>query len=418
MIIVAMNHMLHRTVAILSLSLALVSLLLLSAIFAIPALGATDVRPTVALSYQVEPAILMPGDSGTVTISLNNMATGEIYVREDNKTFDMNAYILSATLGENSNIDVQDSVYSNVGLMGPGDTLELTFNIKAKKGIENSVHFLNFQLIGGSDMYDLNYKIPVKVDDRDLKLIVSNLPSTVMNEITTITLDVVNTRANDVSSVIVKSDGDGVIFTPSEVFVGTITGGNSSTATFTLDTMDSSSGAKDVSFSASYYNGDNLHSSSDMSDTINVVEQSSLLLTAIEIEDSGSKYSITGDINNVGTTDAKNVMVSVVESDDVEPIQPYANYFIGTLEADDFSSFELSARVSGDITSIPVLIEFRNTDNAYTSITETIDLGKNSIVGSGSSEGMSPIVIGAIVISAIAIIGIIGLSWKKRKENE
>ncbi len=238
-----------------------------------------------------------------------------------------------------------------------------------------------------------------------------------MNEIATITLDIVNTRANDVTSVIAKPVGDGVVFTPSEVFVGTITAGNRSTATFTLDTMGSSSGVKDVSFSASYFNGDNLHQSAEVSTTINVVEQSSLLLTAIEIEDIGTKYSITGDINNVGTTDAKNVMVSVVESDDVEPIQPYANYFIGTLEADDFSSFELSARVSSDITSIPVLIEFRNTDNAYTSITETIDLGSNSIIGSGSSDGMSPIVIGAIVISAIAIIGIIGYSWKKRKES-
>ncbi len=395
----------------------IVAVLLLLAICAVPAAGDTDVRPTVALDYQVEPAVLMPGDSGTVTITLNNMATGEIYVREDNKTFDMNAYILSATLGGNSNIDILDSSYTNVGLMGPGDTLELTFNIKAKEDIHNSVHFLNFELVGGSDMYDLNYKIPVKVDGRDLKLIVSNLPSTVMNEIATITLDIVNTRANDVTSVIAKPVGDGVVFTPSEVFVGTITAGNRSTATFTLDTMGSSSGVKDVSFSASYFNGDNLHSSAEVSTTINVVEQSSLLLTAIEIEDIGTKYSITGDINNVGTTDAKNVMVSVVESDDVEPIQPYANYFIGTLEADDFSSFELSARVSGDITSIPVLIEFRNTDNAYTSITETIDLGSNSIIGSGSSDGMSPIVIGAIVISAIAIIGIIGYSWKKRKES-
>ena len=152
MIIVTINYPLPGIVAV----------LLLLAICAVPAAGDTDVRPTVALNYQVEPAVLMPGDSGTVTISLNNMATGEIYVSEDDKTFDMNAYILSATLGGNSNIDILDSSYTNVGLMGPGDTLELTFNIKAKEDIQNSVHFLNFELVGGSDMYDLNYKIPVK----------------------------------------------------------------------------------------------------------------------------------------------------------------------------------------------------------------------------------------------------------------
>ncbi|MGP8322158.1 MAG: hypothetical protein ACT6FE_07560 [Methanosarcinaceae archaeon] len=404
----ATNNISYKTVAV----------LLLLVIFAIPALGDTDVRPTVALNYQVEPVVLMPGDSGTITITLNNMATGEIYVREDDKTFDMNAYILSATLGGNTNIDILDSIYTNIGLLGPGDTLQLTFNIKAKEDIQNSVHFINFELVGGSDMYDLNYKIPVKVDDRDIKLIVSNLPSTVMNEIATITLDIVNIRANDVTSVIVKPVGDGVAFTPPEVFVGTITAGNRSTATFTLNTMASSQGAKNVSFLASYFNGDNLHQSTGVSSTINVVEKSALLLTAIDIEYIGTKYTITGDINNVGTTDAKNVMLSIVESDGVEPVQPYANYFIGTLEADDFSSFELSARVSsGDITSVPVIIEFRNTDNAYTSINESIDLDKNSMTGSSSSNGMSPIVIGSIVISAIAIIGIIGYSWKKRKES-
>lgn len=388
----------------------------------VPAAGDTTVRPTVVVNYEVEPAVFMPGDTGTITISLENMATGEIYVKEDDKTFDMNAYIVSATLGGNDNIEILDDGYTNIGLLGPGDTLQLIFNIKARSDASNGVHFLYFELIGGSNMYDLNYKIPIKIDNRNLQLIMSNLPSVVINEISTITVDLVNMRPNDVSGVIVTPLGDDVFFTPSETFLGTIPTGNKSTATFTLNTMESGQGTKNISFSISYYNGDNLHQIGGTSTAINVVKRSALLLTAIEVEHIGDKYTITGDLNNVGTTDAKNVMVSVMESDDIEPIQPYANYFIGTLEADDFSSFELSARVnSTDFSGIPISIEFRNRDNVYTTITESINLDDSAQYTTSqdfSSNGnILPVAIASTAFVGLGIIGMIGYSWKKRKED-
>ena len=390
--------------------------LLLLLTFVASATGDTDVRPTVAVSYEVDPATFLPGDTGTITIVLENMATGEIYVQEDDETFDMNAYIVRATLFGDDEIDILDSGYTNIGLMGPGDTLQLTFNIKAGKDASEGVHFLNFQLVGGSDMYDLNYKVPVKIDKRSLKLIVSNLPTTLVNEISTITVDAVNIRPNEVSSVIVVPGGNDVIFTPSEVFVGSITTGNKSNATFTLNTLESAEGTKDISFSASYFNGNNLHQSNDVAITINIIRQSPLILTGIEIEHTGNRYTITGDLNNVGTTDAKNVVISAIGSDGIKPVQPYANYFVGTLEADDFSSFELSALItSGDIKTVPVLIEFRNTDNAYSSLTESITLEDGGSAVRSSEGGISTNVLIITGLAAIVIIGIIGYSWKKRK---
>lgn len=88
-----------------------------------PASGDTDIRPTVSVSYTIDPTVFMPGDTGTITITLDNMATGEIYVKEDDETFDMNAYIRSAVLGGNTDIYVLNNGYTNIGLMGPGDTL-------------------------------------------------------------------------------------------------------------------------------------------------------------------------------------------------------------------------------------------------------------------------------------------------------
>lgn len=379
----------------------------------------TEIRPTITVNYSIEPLVFMPGDTGTVTVELKNMASGEVYVQEDDETFDMNAYIASATLEGNKAIKILDGRQTDVGLLGPGDYIRLTFNIQANESASNGMHFLELEIVGGSDMYNLNYRIPVKVDDRDLKIIVSDMPPTLMKEYSTINVEVVNLRPNDITGVIVTPKGNDVGFFPSNVFVGTINGGNKSTATFTLNTMASGKGNKDMQFSATYFNGDNLHTSSGTNYNVEVVDQSALILSALEVERTGNAYSITGDINNFGTTDAKNVMISVIATENVTPVQPYEKYFVGTLESDDFSSFELSASTQGsNINEVPLLIEFRNTNNAYAYINENITLQKGIVSASNTSGGTSFAIIGLIAVICIAVLGVIAYSWKKRRNSE
>ncbi|WP_407355547.1 COG1361 S-layer family protein [Methanolobus sp. WCC5] len=396
------------------------------ATFSFSGTASTTIRPTVSLDYEMEPEVFMPGDIGTITVTLKNMASGEIYVEEDDETLDMNAYIASGSLNGNGKLEILDQSYTNIGMLGPGDNLRLTFNIKVKDNVATGVHYADLKIIGGSNMYDLNYRIPVKVDERNVKLIVSNLPSTLMNEVSTISVDVVNRRPNDVKSVIVTPYAEGMTFTPSDYFVGTVSEGNKSTATFTLNTMSCEQEYNTVSFSASYFNGDNLHYTENTVKDVRIIKQSPLVFTAIETVSAGNKYTITGDLNNFGITDAKNVMVSVASLDGLEPVQPYANYFIGTLEADDFSSFELSARVtSGNITAIPILIEFRDPDNAYTAISQEIPIQSGTGTGTGTSfsvkndenESSTGLWLMAGII-AIGIVAVIGYSWKKRRDEE
>ncbi|WP_440952898.1 COG1361 S-layer family protein [Methanococcoides sp. FTZ1] len=397
-----------------TISIAMVLLLVLVA----PAAADTDIRPTVVVDYSMEPAVLMPGDTGTITISIENMADGEIYVQEDDKTFDMNAYIASIALGGNDGIEILNKEHTDIGLLGPRDTIKLAFNIRAKETADNGVHFLTMELVGGSDMNDLNYNIPVKIDDRNLKLILATMPTTVMNEISTIEIDIINTRPNEVTNVMIRPEGENVSFNPAEVFVGNIPAGNKSTVEITLNTMASPAGMKNLSFTASFFNGDNYHTSENTDLEINVVDQPSLIFTSIEVTKTGNSYSIIGDINNFGTTDAKNVLVSVAGSEDIKPVQPYANYFVGTLEADDFSSFELSARIlSPDVEQIPILIEFRDTDNVYSSVTGYIDL-ESASAAPGNDQDTPIWMWGLIGVITIAIGGVIAYTWKKRKAAE
>jgi len=379
----------------------------------------TEIRPTITVNYSVEPGVLMPGDTGTVTVELRNMASGEVYVQENDETFDMNAYIANANLKGNKDINILDGRQTNVGLLGPGDYIRLTFNIQANENASNGMHFLELEVIGGSNMYNLNYRIPVKVDDRDLKIIVSDMPPTLMKEYSIVNVEVVNLRPNEITGVIVTPKGEDIKFFPANAFVGTINGGNKSTATFTLNTMTSEKGNKEIQFSTTYFNGDNLHISSDANYTVQVVDQSSLILSAIEIDRIGNVYTISGDINNFGTTDAKNVMISVMATENITPVQPYEKYFVGTLESDDFSSFELSASTQeSNAEEIPLLIEFRNANNSYAYINENITLQKEMVPASNASRGNSIAMIGLVAVICIAVMGIIAYSWKKRKNSE
>ncbi len=399
------------------LTVRLLPILILLTLSIIQAAGDTTVRPTVELSYQVDPPAFFPGDNGTVTISLKNMATGDVYVQEDSKTFDMNAYIVSASLIGTDGIEVLGKGYSNIGLVGPGDTLNLTFNVKAKKEASSGTHFLNFELVGGSDMYDLNYKVPIKIDDKNIQVVFLNLPYNMINEISTMKVNIINPRSTDLNNVILSPSCEDAFISPSNIFVGIVQAGNSSTVEFTVNTVNSNSGTKKIKCIASYFNGDNLHKSETISTDVNVISKPTLTLTNVETKDSGNGYTITGEINNIGTTDMKNVAISVLDSKGVNSTQPYPSYFVGSLEKDDFSSFELSALVSPGTSEIPLLIEFRGTDNAFTSFTKSVALNSVELPAQTDNKETSPLVYVIGLVLCIAVFGIIGYSWKKQKKT-
>ena len=56
-----------------------------------------------------------------------------------------------------------------------------------------------------------------------------------------------------------------------------------------------------------------------------------------------------------------------------KPVEPYANYPIGTLASDDFSSFTLTF-VTNDLSSVPVQIQWKNAYGNTFNVTNNLDL--------------------------------------------
>ena len=406
------------------------AILLLLILLVTPTVHAdTDIEPTIVVDYTVDPATLMPGDTGTVTVTLTNGARDEVvHVTEtrsgsnitEMEAFDMNAYVASASLGhdKDSAIAVTSDAYTSVGLIGPSDSANFVYEIKADKDASDGTHFLRFELIGGSNMEAFRYRIPVKIDSTRLKLVASSIPSTVVRGVSTITLDIVNLRSSNISGVVVTPTGGDLAFNATEFYVGNVPPKGSVSLTINIDTTSSTAGRKDLTFTARYTNGDTVHES-DLGASIEVIDRSILILTGITTEHTSPRYTITGDVNNLGATDLSGVVVAISAADGVTPKQPYPEYFIGALEVDDFGSFELSVELDDGVNSVPLTIEYRDANRAYIVQHESIDVENSGAAAAArrSSDGMSTGMIVLIVLAGLLVIGVIAYSWKQRKDG-
>ncbi len=107
-----------------------------------------------------------------------------------------------------------------------------------------------------------------------------------------------------------------------------------------------------ISISA-YQNGDNDHTA-DIVLPITLGDNKKAAIPVVnnvELASSGTSYTLTGDVNNAGLTDAKSMVVTVGAP--AKAVEPYAQYAIGSLAADDFSSFEITFTSNRPVVGAP-----------------------------------------------------------------
>lgn len=167
-----------------------------------------------------EPDVFMPGDSGTISFTLRNSAT-DYSVTIDGEQYDTNARIQSATLSGVDGIRVTTDTYYGNGVIGPGESVDLTYNIEVDNNTSDGTYYLDLSIVGSSHSYNNNWRIPVKVDSSSVRVIPSK-PLTLQNGAGTLEFDVANIHPNALSSVSVKLDADGIDFSPSEYFIGSM----------------------------------------------------------------------------------------------------------------------------------------------------------------------------------------------------
>ena len=209
-----------------------------------------------------DPEVFMPGDRGTVTVTLKNTASNPT-VTISGSDFDTNARIQAAVLRPLSDgIIVLDAPYGDMGLLGPGDSIKLTFNVKVAEDAPEGTHNFELAIEGNSFDYNSRKNIPLKVDSANIRVIPSKELQLTNGE-STIEFDVANTHPNEFSSVSIKPEAEGITFYPAEYFIGPMDPDELFTIEFNAVEENSWSVSREeginMSLTANYNNGINRH---------------------------------------------------------------------------------------------------------------------------------------------------------------
>jgi len=361
----------------------------------------------------LDPAIFMQGDEGTLTVQIRNSGTSSVSINR--------ADVLSPDIRV-----VNYQTYDKVGTLGAGNELTFTFVLKAggTEGTFFPIFYLDFTSAGS-----MRYPVPVRVDTTGILVSVIKCPEVFSEgERDEITLSVSNPRDNPVNSVTIVPTGAGITASQTSLFIGTLKPDEEKQVTFGITPGQPA----DLVFEISYRNGPNLHQES-VTVPVTFGDRrigADLVINNVAVKSAGSGLTITGDVTNAGLKDARSVMVTVGEP--ARPSDPNPVWVVGTLEPDDFSSFEVSCTAQGAGT-IPLIISYRDEEgrtyretfsvSARTSVSENSPVagtrqvpagmntrGPGGIFMFGSGLGQVP-VIPIIVVIIAAIAGIV--AWRK-----
>jgi len=348
--------------------------LLLACVATVSAAGAviaTSPEEALALvyvsSYDLDPVVFYPYETGTVTIHVANAANASVGLSMPD-LIDPKVDIIN----KNS--------FNSVTNIGPGATVDYHFLVTMDA--TDGTYFPLFSVSTKTSVqHSIHSTLKIVVDSTDIRASISKKPDMFsLSKKDTVNVSIANPRDGDVTDVLIIPEGTGVDVTPSESFVGTLKAGSSVQVPFQVTPNQQAN----LTFHVSFRNGDNKHTT-DVSLPIVIGEDKLAVMPIVNnvaLTSSGSAYTVTGDINNAGLTDAKSMVVTIGAP--ARAVEPYAEYAIGSLASDDFSSFELSF-TGTDLSAVPLVITWKDKDGNSFSTTKNLNLGTGSTGGTSAS---------------------------------
>jgi hypothetical protein len=349
-------------------------------------------------SVTLDPAVLMFGDQGLITIEVTNTGSDSVPLNV--------AYLFS-----NGITALNQNAYFSLGTIGGGNKMSFTYTIEAR--VPDGVYYPLFSLgfrEPGSD--SLRYPIPVKVESSELQLSVIAMPDTFSPGRTdSVSLLIGNPREDTLNGIVIIPQGEGINFTQKSYFIGDLAPSGSSTVTFNVTPTV----ATELTFTAQYRNGMNDHSTA-VSMSVNFgtdKTRADPVVNNVQVTQSSTIYTLTGDVTNAGLSDARGVVVTV--GPPAHPIDPNPVSPIGSLQPDDLSSFELSFTAS-NLTEVPLIITYKDDDGNTFEKTTMVTLVGGSLNSASAGTGRNGSSLGGILLPLLFVIVIaaaIFVVWRK-----
>jgi hypothetical protein len=168
----------------------LIATVVIVCIVLVPAVSAIG-EPTVQVSeYHVSPSVMMPDSLGTISVVLKNTATTA--QQKENSGVVANDFTTSTTTDINVNIEnvrlegkgltVVSQDFNHVGAIGPGQSIQITFTVKAP--MENGLYYPEVWIdtTGGKSTrfpVPVNVNTPIGIQKQAVLIVESSLPGTV-----------------------------------------------------------------------------------------------------------------------------------------------------------------------------------------------------------------------------------------------
>lgn len=376
-------------------------------------LGESTTNPTVIITnYEVTPAVLMPGDMGTITLTIKNTAESAS-VKENTgivsggtfastKSSDINIFIENVHLEENG-IEVLTGDFDRLGELGPGQSVPVTFIIRAPS--KNGIYFPEAWIDvkdGRSTRYPLtvNVNTDISTQKKPSLSVTQELPDRVApGEDCTATIIIENTgltRASDISLVANSTVKSLVLTSSGRYYAEHLEPGENMTLDLNLATdKNTPLGIDPVVLSITYHNPDGTPEKQTEIIGIPVKGRAEIAVSSVTTDPvrpvPGSPFTLIIRVENTGTDQASSVRAILDSS-----FTGTKTAFIGSVDKDSDAPaiFYLQATKDG---SIPA-----NVTISYTDDFGSHTVSEQASVMTSPSSGLLPVVAAVLLVAILA----------------
>jgi uncharacterized repeat protein (TIGR01451 family) len=385
--------------------------------------------PTVIISnYTVTPAFLMPGDVGTITVVLTNTATAAARTQTDVQTqpgtvqqttattTEINAYVENALLRGVDGVQVLTGTYQDIGEIGPGQSIPLTFLFRA-----NGPQGIYFPEVWVRVRGATGVKYPIPVNINSPYALIKN-PSLRVERTAPVSVDPGNSfnitvsilnegqsSANDIAILVNSSSTSITPMNSENYYIPELLPGDQKILNLSFETDKKVAlGLQPILITIDYLNADNAAFRQISTVGVPIVGSAEMSVASVGTNPTpivqGDTVTLTIRIENIGTANANSVQATI---DDL-PLSGTKEAFMGTIEPNNDAPavFTLQADTPGDF--------------AYTLTTRfTDDYGTHTtkqILRMTVAE-QSPLVTIIAVIVVLVIVTVVAIYWYRRRKE-
>ena len=390
--------------------------------------AATAAPSVIVSNFTVTPAVLMPGDEGTITVVLTSTALpaagSPLNIRLDPGTGEMNtstekeenAYIETVLL-HSTDVEVMSGSFQDIGEIGPGQSFPVTFRIRAPG--EEGIYFPEVW-VSVRDGENVRYPVPVNVGTayaiakRPALRVERTVPASVdPGDPFNVTLTIHNdgqATASDIAVGVNATSGGIAPRNAENYYIPELEAGGDAVLNLTFETDTSAPlGLTPILVTVDYRGADLAPSRQVATIGIPVVGKAEMGVASIRTEPAritaGETVDLTIRLENTGTADAESVRATI----EGLALPGSKEAFLGTIEPgnDGPAIFSLVADEAGEF--------------GYTLVVRyTDDYGEHTVRQALQVvvTGQNPVPMIAVAAAALIVAAAAAIYWYRRRKEE